>query len=64
MKTLKKLNIELLGFSIDSIFSHIKWVKRIEEKLNVEIPFPIIADPKGEVALQLGMLHAQSAIHS
>lgn len=60
----KKLNTELLGLSIDSTFSHIKWVEWIKEKLNVEIPFPIIADPRGEVASKLGMLHAQSATHT
>lgn len=57
----KKLDTELLGLSVDNAFSHIKWVEWIKEKLNVETPFPIIADPRGEVALRLGMLHAQSA---
>ncbi|WP_434731459.1 peroxiredoxin [Thermogladius sp. KZ2Tp1] len=57
----KKLNAELLGLSVDSTFSHIKWVEWIKEKFKIEIPFPIIADPTGEVARKLGMLHAQSA---
>jgi len=60
----KRLNTELIGLSVDSTFSHIKWVEWIKEKLGVEIPFPIIADPKGEVAQKLGMLHAQSATHT
>jgi len=60
----KKLNAELIGLSVDSTFSHIKWVEWIKEKLGVEIPFPIIADPTGEVAKKLGMLHAQSATHT
>ncbi len=53
----KKLNTELLGLSIDQVFSHIKWVEWIEEKLGVKIPFPIIADDMGWVADSLGMLH-------
>lgn len=53
----KKLNAELVGLSIDQVFSHIKWVEWIQEKLNVEIPFPIIADDMGRVAAKLGMLH-------
>ena len=53
----KKLNAELIGLSIDQVFSHIKWVEWIEEKLNVKIPFPIIADDMGNVAKSLGMLH-------
>lgn len=60
----KKLNAELLGHSVDSVFSHIKWLEWIKEKLGVEIPFPIIADPNGEVAKKLGFLHAQSATHT
>ena len=45
------ITTELIGLSIDSIFSHIAWLKRIEEKIeykgmkNVEVKFPVIADP-------------------
>lgn len=53
----KKLNTELVGLSMDQVFSHIKWVEWIQEKLNVEIKFPIIADEMGRVAKTLGMLH-------
>ncbi len=60
----KKLNTELIGLSVDSTFSHIKWIEWIKEKLGVEIPFPIIADPRGEIAKRLGMLHAQSPTHT
>ena len=51
----KKLNAELLGLSVDSTYAHIKWIEWIKEKFGVEIPFPIIADPRGEVAKKLGM---------
>lgn len=60
----RKLNVELLGHSVDSVFSHIKWAEWIEKTLGVRIPFPIIADPAGEVARKLGFLHAQSATHT
>jgi peroxiredoxin (alkyl hydroperoxide reductase subunit C) len=53
----KKLNTELLGLSIDQVFSHIKWVEWIENTLKVQIPFPIIADDRGQIAEALGMLH-------
>ncbi|SKA95378.1 1-Cys peroxiredoxin [Paucidesulfovibrio gracilis DSM 16080] len=52
-----KLNTMLIGLSIDQVFSHIKWIEWIEEKLDVEIKFPVIADDRGEVAQKLGMLH-------
>ncbi|HCZ06907.1 MAG: peroxiredoxin 2/4 [Thermotogota bacterium] len=53
----KKLNTELIGLSIDQVFSHIKWVEWIKEKLGVEIQFPVIADDRGKIAEQLGMIH-------
>lgn len=57
----KKLNTELLGLSIDSIFSHIAWVRSLKEKFGVEINFPIIEDLKMEVAKAYGMIHPSAA---
>ncbi|MFP3491282.1 MAG: peroxiredoxin [Vulcanisaeta sp.] len=56
----KRLNTELIGLSVDSDISHIEWVNWIEKELHVKIPFPIIADPLGNVSKALGMLHAES----
>jgi len=53
----KKLDCELIGLSIDQVFSHIKWVEWIKENLDVEIKFPIIADDTGRVAKMLGLIH-------
>ena len=53
----KKLNAELVGLSIDQVFSHIKWVEWIKNTLKIEIPFPVIADDMGKVAAKLGMIH-------
>lgn len=52
----KALNCELIGMSVDQVFSHIKWEEWIKEKLGVEIEFPIIADT-GKVADTLGLIH-------
>jgi len=52
-----KLNTELIGLSIDQVFSHIKWAEWIQEKLEVKIPFPIIADDMGILGQKLGMIH-------
>lgn len=52
----KALNAELIGMSVDQVFSHIKWADWIKETLGVEVPFPIIADT-GDVAEKLGMIH-------
>ncbi len=53
----KELNTELIGLSIDQVFSHIKWVQWIKENLNVEIKFPVIADDTGQVSSRLGLIH-------
>lgn len=53
----KALNCELLGLSIDSVHSHIAWMRSIEEKFGVEIPFPIIDDLSMNVARAFGMIH-------
>ena len=50
-------NCELLGLSIDSIYSHLAWVGNIKEKFGVEIPFPIIEDLSMNVARAYGMIH-------
>ena len=52
----KALNCELIGLSVDQIFSHIKWEQWIKENMDVEIQFPIIADT-GAVAETLGIIH-------
>jgi len=52
----KKRNTELLGLSIDSVYSHIAWVRNIEEKFGVKIKFPVIADLNKEVATLYGMI--------
>lgn len=52
----KKLGIELIGMSIDQVFSHIKWIDWIKDNLDIEIKFPIIAG-NDSIAMKLGMLH-------
>ena len=55
--TFSSMGCELLGLSIDSLFSHLAWTRNIKEKFNVDIPFPIIEDLKMEVARAYGMVH-------
>ncbi len=59
-----KLNCELIGLSVDQVFSHIKWVEWIKEKMGVEITFPIIADDMGQVAKKLGMIHPKKGTNT
>ena len=57
----KAMNCELLGLSIDSIYSHLAWMQSIKNNFGVEIPFPIIDDIKMEVAQAYGMIHPGAA---
>ena len=56
-----KLNVELIGLSVDSLYSHIAWVRTIESLewnglKNIKIRFPVIADLNTKVATKYGML--------
>jgi len=55
----KALNTELIGLSVDQVFSHIKWTEWIKENLDTTIEFPIIADT-GAVSARLGLIHPGS----
>lgn len=57
----KALNTELVGLSVDSLASHIAWLRRIGElswgdKKNIEVKFPLIADIRMDVANKYGMI--------
>lgn len=52
----EKLGCKLIGMSVDQVFSHIKWVEWIKEKLDIEIKFPVVA-ANDAVAMKLGLLH-------
>ena len=56
-KDFEELNCELVGLSVDQVFSHIKWVEWIKENRNVDVQFPVIADELGRVSDALGMIH-------
>jgi len=56
LKQFKDLGAEVLGLSVDQVFSHLKWAEWIKDNLDIEIEFPIIADDRGMVAEALGMI--------
>lgn len=49
--------VKLLGNSVDSIFSHIAWVRDIEKSHQVKVTFPVVADLDQKVARLYGMVH-------
>jgi len=59
---LAKKNVAIIGNSIDSVFSHIAWVRNIEQHFGVAIKFPVIADLDQKVARLYGMVHEPSSV--
>ena len=53
----EKRNVQLIGVSIDSVYSHIAWVRNIEQNFNVKVTFPVVADLDQKVARTFGMVH-------
>jgi peroxiredoxin (alkyl hydroperoxide reductase subunit C) len=57
-----KLNTQLVGLSVDGLYSHIAWLRTIKEKIefrgwkDVEVTFPLIEDITMEVARKYGMI--------
>ncbi len=55
-------NCELVGVSVDGLYSHIAWLRTIKEKIefkgmkNVEVKFPLIEDITMEVSGLYGMI--------
>lgn len=54
-------NVALLGNSIDSVHSHIAWVRNIKQNFDIDITFPIIADLDMKVSKAFGMVHEASS---
>jgi peroxiredoxin 2/4 len=62
----KKLNTELIGLSIDSLYAHIAWLRRIKEikyknLKDIEVMFPVIEDIKMDVAKKFGMVQPNAS---
>ena len=62
LEKFKELNTEVIGLSVDQVFAHLKWAEWIKENLGEEIKFPIIADDRGMLAEELGMIPSGSSI--
>lgn len=57
-------NAQLIGLSVDSVYSHIAWLLEIEKIAGVEVKFPVIADLSMKVSNLYGLIHERSSITS
>ncbi len=51
---------ELLGLSVDSVYSHLAWIDSIEAGFETKIEFPIIEDVSMAISFAYGMIHESS----
>ena len=61
IKDFEALNVQLVGLSVDSIYAHIAWLRKIQDlewkgMKNVKIEFPLIEDIRMEVSKKYGMV--------
>ncbi len=65
-KEFEKRNTKLLGLSVDTVTSHIAWLKNIKEKIkynelsDIDVEFPLIDDYKQTIARKYGMIQPSS----
>ncbi len=58
----RRYNTELVGVSVDGLYSHIAWLRTIREKMefrgwkNVDVKFPLIDDVSMNVSRRYGMI--------
>ena len=61
MNDFEALNTQLVGLSVDSLYAHIAWLRKIHELewkgfKNLEVTFPLIEDIKMDVSKKYGMI--------
>ena len=61
MDEFSAMNVQLVGLSVDSLYSHIAWLRKIQEiewkgMKNINVTFPLIEDIRMDVAKKYGMI--------
>ena len=56
-----KRNVKVIALSVDDVDSHQGWIKDINETQNVDVQFPIIADPDRKISEQYDFIHPNAS---
>lgn len=54
-------NVKVLALSVDSVESHIAWIKDINETQHTTVNFPILADSDRKVSELYGLIHPNAS---
>ena len=57
----QKRNVKVIALSVDSLESHTAWISDINETQDVELDFPIIADPDFDISNLYGFVHPNAS---
>ena len=60
----EKRNAQLIGLSIDSVYSHIAWLLQMEKIYGDKVKFPVIADLNMNVSHLYGLIHEHASATS
>lgn len=60
-KEFDALDCALIGLSVDSLYSHLAWVRSLKEVFGVQVSFPIMEDPSMAIGRAYGMIDERSA---
>jgi thioredoxin-dependent peroxiredoxin len=58
----EKRNTKVIALSVDPVESHHGWIKDINETQNVEVNFPLIADPYRKISETYDMIHPNASL--
>jgi thioredoxin-dependent peroxiredoxin len=60
----EKRNVKVLAVSVDDLEKHTGWINDINETQNVEVDFPILADPERKISELYDMIHPNASVNA
>ena len=60
----EKRNVKVLAVSVDDVEKHTGWINDINETQNVEVDFPILADPNRVISELYDMIHPNASVNA
>lgn len=66
IKEFEAMNVQLVGLSVDSLYAHIAWLRKIRElewkdKKHIDVTFPLIEDIRMDIAKQYSMIQPNAS---